>query len=223
VKRGAADAAPRSRCRTSDARSQRPRNGTVSKPPAGEAGMPSVVGLPEERELDARRRVDGLRKEADRIQAELVAAEQEWQEPTVTRRWVDTILSLGTDTIETETASDPSDEEIPPTPRKPVKPRSRAERHVVDLAPPGPTPRPRAAGASLRCRGQAPPGSGPPQPAAAVPLCGHRPRAPGRGRGSAAPGAPLPRTQSGTRAAPVEDQAKAAFVQKLTGNCYRNH
>jgi len=39
--------------------------------------MPSVVGLPEERELDARRRVDGLRKEADRIQAELVAAEQE--------------------------------------------------------------------------------------------------------------------------------------------------
>lgn len=33
--------------------------------------MPSVVGLLEQRELDARRRVDGLREEADRLQAEL--------------------------------------------------------------------------------------------------------------------------------------------------------
>lgn len=44
---------------------------------AGEAGMPSVVGLLEQHELAARRRVDGLREEADRIQAELSAAEQE--------------------------------------------------------------------------------------------------------------------------------------------------
>lgn len=42
--------------------------------------MPSVVGLLEQHELAARRRVDGLREEADRIQAELAAAEQEWQE-----------------------------------------------------------------------------------------------------------------------------------------------
>ncbi|WP_327713663.1 hypothetical protein OG912_37090 [Streptomyces sp. NBC_00464] len=33
--------------------------------------MPSVVALLEQRELDARRRVDELREEADRIQAEL--------------------------------------------------------------------------------------------------------------------------------------------------------
>lgn len=37
--------------------------------------MPSVVGLLEQRELTARRRVDELREEAD--QAELVAAERE--------------------------------------------------------------------------------------------------------------------------------------------------
>jgi hypothetical protein len=32
--------------------------------------MPSVVGLLEQRELATRRRVDGLREEADRIQAD---------------------------------------------------------------------------------------------------------------------------------------------------------
>lgn len=38
--------------------------------------MPSVVGLLEQRELGARRRVDGLREEADRIQAELAVTER---------------------------------------------------------------------------------------------------------------------------------------------------
>ncbi|MER5462439.1 hypothetical protein ABT010_17495 [Streptomyces sp. NPDC002668] len=42
--------------------------------------MPSVVGLLEQRELAARRGVDRLREEGDRIPAELAAAEQEWQE-----------------------------------------------------------------------------------------------------------------------------------------------
>jgi hypothetical protein len=42
--------------------------------------MPSVVGLLEQREVAARRRVDGLREEADRVQAELAVAEREWQE-----------------------------------------------------------------------------------------------------------------------------------------------
>lgn len=42
--------------------------------------MPSVVGLLEQREVAARRRVDGLREEADRIQAELAVAEREWRE-----------------------------------------------------------------------------------------------------------------------------------------------
>lgn len=39
--------------------------------------MPSVVGLLEQHELAARHRVNGLHGEADRIQAELAAAEQE--------------------------------------------------------------------------------------------------------------------------------------------------
>ncbi|MFG2785968.1 hypothetical protein ACGFY7_50195 [Streptomyces prunicolor] len=42
--------------------------------------MPSVVGLLEQREVAARRRVDGLKEEADRVQAELAVAEREWQE-----------------------------------------------------------------------------------------------------------------------------------------------
>lgn len=50
--------------------------------------MPSVVGLLEQHELAARRRVDGLREEADRIQAELAAAEQEWLEWTIARERV---------------------------------------------------------------------------------------------------------------------------------------
>src|SRR4051812_50050499 len=52
----------------------------------GRLRMPSVVGLLEEHELAARRRVDGLREEADRIQAELAAAELEWQEGGIARR-----------------------------------------------------------------------------------------------------------------------------------------
>jgi hypothetical protein len=46
--------------------------------------MPSVVGLLEQRELGARRRVDELREEADRIQAELAVAEREWKEWAIT-------------------------------------------------------------------------------------------------------------------------------------------
>lgn len=42
--------------------------------------MPLVVGLLEQRELAARRRVDELREEADRIQAELAPAERDWKE-----------------------------------------------------------------------------------------------------------------------------------------------
>jgi hypothetical protein len=55
--------------------------------------MPSVVGLLEQRELGARRRVDGLREEADRIQAELAAAEQEWQEWAIARSRVGEVLA----------------------------------------------------------------------------------------------------------------------------------
>lgn len=55
--------------------------------------MPSVVGLLEEHELAARRRVDGLREEVDRIQAELATAEQEWLEWTIARERVGAVLS----------------------------------------------------------------------------------------------------------------------------------
>lgn len=41
----------------------------------------------------ARRRVEGLREEADRIQAELAAAEQEWQEWVIARRRVGDVLT----------------------------------------------------------------------------------------------------------------------------------
>jgi hypothetical protein len=59
--------------------------------------MPSVVGLLEQHEVAARRRVDGLREEADRIHAELAEAEQEWQEWSVARRRVDAVLASGAD------------------------------------------------------------------------------------------------------------------------------
>ncbi|MEU4154237.1 hypothetical protein [Streptomyces sp. NPDC026659] len=67
--------------------------------------MPSVVGLLEQYERVARRRVDGLREEADRIQAELAAAEKEWQEWSIARRRVDTVLAAdGGDTADVKAA-----------------------------------------------------------------------------------------------------------------------
>lgn len=76
--------------------------------------MPSVVGLLERHELGARRRVDGLREEADRIQAELAAAEQEWQKWAIARRRVDTVLaSVGRSTADAEVVPDPRDADVP--------------------------------------------------------------------------------------------------------------
>ncbi|MEV0193555.1 hypothetical protein AB0I39_34170 [Kitasatospora purpeofusca] len=59
--------------------------------------MPSVVGLLEQRELTARRRVDELREEADRIHAELEVAEREWKEWVVARSRVGEVLASGED------------------------------------------------------------------------------------------------------------------------------
>ncbi|MGC4945668.1 hypothetical protein ACLQ2N_05535 [Streptomyces sp. DT224] len=62
--------------------------------------MPSVVGMLEQHELAARRRVDGPREEADRIQAELAVAEQEWSEWTIARERVGAVLSApGSDSV----------------------------------------------------------------------------------------------------------------------------
>ncbi|TQE36491.1 hypothetical protein Sipo8835_10055 [Streptomyces ipomoeae] len=88
--------------------------------------MPSVVGLLEQHELAARRRVDGLREEADRIQAELAAAEQEWQEWAIARRRVDTVLAPdGDNAADTEVTEDPRDADAPPVPRDAAKPKSQ--------------------------------------------------------------------------------------------------
>ncbi|GGV50993.1 hypothetical protein GCM10010495_80780 [Kitasatospora herbaricolor] len=72
--------------------------------------MPSVVGLLEQRELTARRRVDALREEADRVQAELVAAEREWNEWVIARSRVGEVLSPDEgDTVGADAAEEPSD------------------------------------------------------------------------------------------------------------------
>ena len=87
--------------------------------------MPSVVGLLEQRELAARRRVDELREEADRIQAELAVVEQEWQEWAIARRRVDTVLAPdGGNTADTDVAADPRDADPRPAPGDAAKPKS---------------------------------------------------------------------------------------------------
>ncbi|MFI0718289.1 hypothetical protein [Streptomyces sp. NPDC021224] len=88
--------------------------------------MPSVVGLLEERELGARRRVDELREEADRIQAELAVAEVEWREWVIARRRVDTVLAPGGgDAAEAEIIPGVRDADAPPAPGDAVKPKSQ--------------------------------------------------------------------------------------------------
>ena len=88
--------------------------------------MPSVVGLLEQYELAARRRVDGLREEADRIQAELAAAEQEWQEWVIARRRVDAVLAPDSgSTTDTEISPDMRDADASSPPRDAVKPKSQ--------------------------------------------------------------------------------------------------
>lgn len=57
--------------------------------------MPSVVGLLEQRACAARRRVDELREEADRIQAELSVAEHDWNEWVIARLRVREVLAPG--------------------------------------------------------------------------------------------------------------------------------
>ncbi|MGW3929832.1 hypothetical protein ACWECC_17260 [Streptomyces microflavus] len=90
--------------------------------------MPSVVGLLEERELTARRRVDSLREEADRVQAELVVAEREWNEWVIARSRVGEVLSPGEgDAAGSDGAEEPSDRGgplVPPASSEAAKPKS---------------------------------------------------------------------------------------------------
>ncbi|MFE9650311.1 hypothetical protein ACFYO0_40670 [Streptomyces sp. NPDC006365] len=88
--------------------------------------MPSVVGLLEQHELAARRRVDGLREEADRIQAELAEAEREWQEWAIARRRVDTVLAPdGGSIADTQVAPDPRDADAQPASQDAAKPKPK--------------------------------------------------------------------------------------------------
>jgi hypothetical protein len=87
--------------------------------------MPSVVGLLEQHELAARRRVDGLREEADRIQAELAAAELDWQEWVIARRRVGTVLTPDNRvTAEAEDTNDPQGTDTQSVPRDATKPKT---------------------------------------------------------------------------------------------------
>jgi hypothetical protein len=87
--------------------------------------MPSVVGLLEVHELAARRRVDGLREEADRIQAELAAAEQEWQEWVITRRRVGTVLDPDGGSIADGAACGPRDADARSVPGQAARAKSQ--------------------------------------------------------------------------------------------------
>jgi hypothetical protein len=68
--------------------------------------MPSVVGLLEQRELSVRRRVDELREEADRIQAELAVAEREWKEWAIARSRVGEVLAPADETGQDHAVAD---------------------------------------------------------------------------------------------------------------------
>jgi hypothetical protein len=90
--------------------------------------MPSVVGLLEQRELAARRRVDELREEADRIHAELAMAEREWNEWVITRSRVGEVLAPTSDNAAGPDASadlrDPDEQPERPEPAESAKPKS---------------------------------------------------------------------------------------------------
>ncbi len=91
--------------------------------------MPSVVGLLEQREVAARRRVDELREEADRIAAELAVAEQDWKEWVIARSRVGEVLDPAGDGVAAPGASqdmrDPDPQPVRPEPPKvSAKPKS---------------------------------------------------------------------------------------------------
>ncbi|WP_109032548.1 hypothetical protein [Streptomyces rubrogriseus] len=98
--------------------------------------MPSVVGLLELHELAARRRGDRLREEADRIQAELAAAEEEGQEWVIARRRVDTVLAPGCAAdAGPQAAAGPQDRGTQPTFRDGTKPRTQVPVWREGMAP----------------------------------------------------------------------------------------
>ncbi|MFJ1974162.1 hypothetical protein ACIO93_36680 [Streptomyces sp. NPDC087903] len=90
--------------------------------------MPSVVGLLEQRELTARRCVDDLREEVDRLQAELAVAEREWNEWVIARSRVGEVLAPGNDAVVGPAASEglpaPGVQPARPEPAEAAKPKT---------------------------------------------------------------------------------------------------
>ncbi|MFF8717427.1 hypothetical protein ACF07T_39400 [Streptomyces sp. NPDC015184] len=89
--------------------------------------MPSVVGLLEQRELIARRRLDELREEADQLQAEMAVVEQEWNEWVIARSRVGEVLAPGDDDAGPDAREDLADRSQSPTgsgPSGAAKPKS---------------------------------------------------------------------------------------------------
>ncbi|MER6406282.1 hypothetical protein ABT269_22765 [Streptomyces viridosporus] len=81
------------------------------------------------------RRVDGLREEADRIQAELAAAELEWQEWVIARRRAGTVLApAGSSTAEAEVTEDLRDTDAQSVPGDAAKPKSQVPVWCQGLA-----------------------------------------------------------------------------------------
>ena len=100
--------------------------------------MPSVVGLLEQREVAARRRVDGLQEEADRIAAELVVAEQEWKEWVIARSRVGEVLDPAGGVAAPGASMDLRDADPQPVrpepPKQAAKPRSMVPMWRAGLA-----------------------------------------------------------------------------------------
>lgn len=95
--------------------------------------MPSVIGLLEEREREASRRVEVLREEADRILARLRDAEREWERFVISRETVVEVLAgPGRDDAAAGT-DDPATGNPLPTPRS-VVPVWRESREVGVLS-----------------------------------------------------------------------------------------
>jgi hypothetical protein len=82
------------------------------------------VGLLEQRELTARRRVDELREEADRIRAELAVAEREWNEWVIARSRVGEVLAPGDDSSASEDQRRPEGQAVRPESAEAAKPKS---------------------------------------------------------------------------------------------------
>jgi hypothetical protein len=93
--------------------------------------MPSVSGLLEQRELTARRRVEELREEADRVQAG-----QGWKEWVIACSRVGEVLALGGDGVDAPDATGGIRETDPqPEPAKAAaKPKSVVPMWRVGLA-----------------------------------------------------------------------------------------